>query len=322
MEKKGEKRGIVLILLSVIIIVLIISSVSADFSDFISKIKKTLTGEATNPVTLNITVGVPQITTVYNSTMTDVSGGLSSGPSFTSIIINFTAYTAAGAGMLNHSTARINFTKTGENTRENLTCALAQSGGNYANYTCNVTMWWWDAAGTWNIAAYIADNNSNSAQNTSAVFQVGSTTGFEQGPSALTWAALGAGDINKTSTNDPLLLNNTGNVNISVNNIQINATNLRGETDNTKALWAGNFSVAQFTGGTYPNEVECNATAVVMNRSVYTNITGAILTKGNYTVNNGATGQEQLYFCLKIAGSELTSQAYSTVNETAWTVQI
>ena len=324
MKKERGKRVVHIAVFIIFAALLLISIVSADFSEFLKKIKKTITGEEIKQVTVNITVGLPQIITVYNDSMTSVAGGTNQGPFATSVVINFTAYHVAGVGMLNHSTARINFTKANEDLRQNITCASVSSKttGVYINYSCNVTMWWWDASGTWNIAAYVMDNNSNAATNATATFQVGPTTGFEIGPTTLTWAAIGAGDINKTSNNDPLLFNNTGNQNISINTIQINATNLRGEADNTLALWAGNFSVSIFTGGAFPNELECNGSAIAMSASAYTNITGASLIKGNYSTNTGTTGQEQLYICLKRAGTELITQSYSTANESTWTVLI
>ncbi|MFH1289874.1 MAG: hypothetical protein ABIH92_00535, partial [Nanoarchaeota archaeon] len=262
----------------------------------------------------------PQITQVFNDSMTNVAGGLNSGPSSTTLYINFSVYDANGVGDLNESTARINFTKSGEDVRENTTCSkMGSPTGNYANFSCTVTMWWWDAAGAWNITAYIEDNSSNSAQNDSTTFQVGSTTGFELSPSALTWPGLAAGTYNKTS-DGPILMNNTGNKDISLNEIGINATDLLGEQNNNSGLWAGNFSIAPFTGGTPPTE--CNATATTMSSSVFTNITGAILTAGNYTINNGTEGQEQLYFCLKVVGSEITTQPYSTSQTGSWTIRI
>ena len=44
----------------------------------------------------------------------------------------------------------------------------------------------------------------------------------------------------------------------------------------------------------------------------------ANLTKGNFSLNDGSTGQEKLYFCLRYAGTELSTQAYSTANNTEW----
>ncbi|MFH1585225.1 MAG: LamG-like jellyroll fold domain-containing protein [archaeon] len=259
----------------------------------------------------------PQITHIFNDSMTDLSSGPNEAPSSTSVIINFTAYDLNGASDLNSSTAQINFTMAGEEIRQNLSCYQYESSGNYANYTCNVTMWWWDRTGTWSITSYIEDNSQNSALNDSTDFYVGLRTSFTLSPGTLTWPGIAPGQFNITSTNDPLVLNNTGNDDIATNEIGINGTNLLGETDNNYGLWAGNFSVAPFTGGV----TECNSSATTMSASVFTNVTGSILAAGNYTKDDG-TAQEQLYFCIRTIGSELISQAYSTSSQGAWTIRI
>lgn len=190
-------------------------------------------------------------------------------------------------------------------------------------------MWWYDAAGNWNITASIVDNNSNGAKNDSVLFALGATTGFEINPSALTWSSIGAGSTNQTSNNDPVQLNNTGNQPVGLGagtgNISINATNLHGESNSAYTIWANNFSVSISTGGTCSGAacLECGG-GLTGNLSAFTfaNVTTANLTKGNYTINDGFTGEEELYFCLRIAGSELTSQSYSTIGNGSWIMRI
>ena len=319
-----KKRGIYIVLCMLFFMLVISSAVSAGFIDWF---KKTITGRPTQSVSLNITVGVPQIIKVYNSSAT-TGGGLNSGPSSTTLIINFSVYNAAGGSNLNSSKARMNITRTGEDIRENTTCQdiPAEMGGSYANFTCLIQMWWYDEVGTWDIAAFIEDNDTNAAVNTSANINVGSTTGFQLYPTSVTFPGVVTGAKNTTSNNDPIVLNNTGNAEIGggINtlNVSINATNLRGETNNALALWARNFSMGTSTGGTPPAECGVVSTSVFLNRSLFVNITAAFLENGNYSINNGTAGQEQLYLCLTLAGSELTTQSYSTSNESSWTVNI
>src|SRR3989338_5182836 len=203
--KKEDKNKIIILLSVILLIALLLTTVSAGILNWI---KKTISGKATQNLGLNITVGVPSITTVYNSSIS-LGSGPNEAPAITTMVINFTAYTISGAVNLHHSTARINVT--GDTTRQNLSCANTASSGNYANYTCNITMWRWDGTGTWNITAYVEDNQTNSAMNTSTNFYVGSRTSFVMGPSSLTWPGIAPGATNKTSSKDPLLLNNTGN---------------------------------------------------------------------------------------------------------------
>jgi hypothetical protein len=59
-----------------------------------------------------------------------------------------------------------------------------------------------------------------------------------------------------------------------------------------------------------------------MNRSYFQPINQSILMVGNHSANDGITGQEELYFCIRTIGSELTSQAYSTLTDGPWTLKI
>jgi len=320
MKKGKQVAGGKNIPIFVFIFLLILAVIALGYlTGFFGKI----TGYLGKNVGLNITIGAPLITAVYNQTLLSISPN--PGPAPTGIIINFTAYHGAGSQYFNDSTAKVNITMTNEITRENGTCMRYQSSTNYVNYTCNVTMWWFDGAGVWNIVASILDNNTNVAYNNTANFTLGLVTGFDISPANLTWLVLGPGATNQTSNNDPLELNNTGNqpIGLSTSNISINATNLRGEVTNTQALWAGNFSVHWDNGTsscTGAACTECGGTK--MNSGLYTNITGANLTKGNYTINDDKIGQETLYFCLRFAGNELSSQAYSNKNESVWTIKI
>ena len=89
-----------------------------------------------------------------------------------------------------------------------------------------------------------------------------------------------------------MLINNTGNKNIDIGNITINATDLRGEEDSDFAIWAGNITLNTTSG----SNAECAVTNQ-LTHGKYLNITAANLSADNYTLNNGAQGQEQLYFC-------------------------
>lgn len=307
------KKEIILVLVSVFIILSITAFASAGLSEWFGKI----TGRVTqNPVNLTITVldtTAPTISKVYNNTVT-----LNEGPNSTLVQINFSASDPSGYLTINTTSAVVNLTRGGEATRMNATCILIVGAGNNANYSCNIYMVWFDGAGTWNITALIADFNNNVGQNTTNTFTVNALTGFMQAPSPLTWPVLLPNAYNQTSSNDPLTLNNTGNQDITSGNIQINATHLKGETDANRIIYSTNFSVFYATGGSPP--VECDVTT--MGNSVYTGLAVSNLTHGNFTINDGTIGQERLYFCLKYAGAELTSQTYSTASMGAWTVKI
>jgi len=316
MKKEIRKEGKMILvgIVTVIIALVIISGVSAGMFDWI---KKTITGRDTASVSINISVGGPTLFAVYNSTITNAESGPTEN-TITSIIVNFSANSPSGFGNLNHNTAMANITGDDAVTRTNSSCFMYQGSGTNANYTCNISLWWWDGSGTWNITAYVEDNQSNGVQNTSTDFYVGELTAFVMGPGALTWGTLSPGATNQTSSNDPLLLNNTGNDQITSTELSINASNLRGETTSAEALWASNFSVDWDTESTCSGTTCIECDGVQMSRSIFINMTMANLTKGNYTINDGSTGQERLYFCIKWISATLSTQSYSTANETEW----
>ncbi len=283
---------------------------TAGFSDWWGKI----TGKATaQDVTVSIVVGAgtaPTIPFIENATMTDLSSsGPTEGPALTWAVVNFTVYDANGYDNIDDGTALVNYTNgTAGNTRTNSSCALLTDySTNYANYTCNITMWWWDGSGTWTIQAYIKDLNENAVTNNTATFQLGTTGGAGITPTSLAWTGLTAGALT-TDSDEPFLLNNTGNL---VKYIELNATDLTGETNEAESIWADNITAKGSAG--------CGGTAMV--NTTFKNITGLVFPIGNYTVNDGRA-QEQVYVCIEEAGPELDAQTYSTTDYGAWNLKV
>ena len=299
-----RKKEIVLVSF-IFTLLLFVPFSSAGFSDFWDKI----TGRVTNtPVTHNITVtsgSAPLVYNVWNETMTDVSSGPNE-DTITYIIINFSVSDEDGFGNLDDATAKINFTLGGV-SRSNSSCSRYQGSGNYANYTCGVTLWWFDGTGDWSINASIYDTNGNSATNTTDIFYLGTTAGFESSPAELTWGDIAPGATNTEPSNN-ILMNNTGNL---ARNVEINATNLYGEVNANQALWAANFTSHTVSG--------CGGTAMVA--QTFTQVSGASLPAGNYTLNDN-TGQEQIFVCLDATNAVLDAQSYSTLAAGTWTLKI
>jgi hypothetical protein len=303
------KRGIY-ILCFFMATVLMLSMVSAgSLDDFWDKI----TGRATTQnVGLNITVtggSSPVIIAVYNGTATSMESGPNEGPSPTYVIAGFRVNDPDGIANLDNSTATMNFSLGGETTRQ-ATCTFVagQSTSTQANYTCNVTMWWYDGPGSWTINAYIEDFNDNSAYNsTTRNVLVGTTDGLLANQTSLTWPAINPGASN-TEANQFMGLNNTGN---RPRSIYVNSSDLLGDVNPAYALGANNFSVKNAAG--------CEGTPMV-NRTD-TNITSVtVFNRGNYTINDG-TAQANLYYCLEISNSDLIAQSYSTNALGAWIIK-
>ncbi|MBX4196407.1 hypothetical protein KW805_02355 [Candidatus Pacearchaeota archaeon] len=314
-----HKKRVLLWLLpiGILFLVSLISPSSAKFSDWYTSI----TGRATSQgVAVNITVGntAPRVTFVSAvASLTPVEDSVAF------VLFNFTANDTDGFGNLKDTSARVNISLTGVPTvRSNFSCTKLNTFAlTNANYTCSVQMQYFDNSGVYNISVAINDTSDAMGINQSTFFTFNQLSAFIAGPSNLTFASLSPGDVNKTSNNDPLILNNTGNKNVTLGNIHVNATDLKGETDNTKALYSGNFTVSIVTGSSLECGISGNQ-SVAMSHWAFINVTNSSLTNGNHSLADGSTGQEQLYLCLGYVGTEISSQAYSTANEGTWTTRI
>ncbi|MDO8563593.1 MAG: LamG-like jellyroll fold domain-containing protein [Nanoarchaeota archaeon] len=246
--------------------------------------------------------------------------------SFTPAKLNFTVYDADGFTDINFSNAKAQFNRTLEITRKDPSCInTANFSTNYANFSCTVSIWYFDGSGDWTVNASIGDLSSANAVNQTALFTLGQTSAFVTSPGNLTFGTLSRGASNQTASNDPLLLNNTGNKNITAGNIQINATDLIGETNAAYGIWAANISVGVTTGSSGECDISggINNATNMHNKSGFTSINQSRLLVGNHSANDGSTGQEQLYFCIRTIGTEIISQAYTTnVTQGPWTIKI
>ncbi len=224
------------------------------------------------------------------------------------VSINFSASDPNAASDLSDSTARVeiyNISKgINPGMRVNSSCSIIASDGNTKNYTCTVGMWYFDPAGNYIVNATIADNGGSTAENSSTVFDYISVPGPVVYPNALSWTPITVSDINKNSTNDPLISNNTGNVNFT--NIAITAYDLPGVSSGF--IYAGNFSVSILD--------DCAGFAMANN--TLRSITGAGLPVGNLSVVDAA--QEKLYFCINAINPDTPTTTFSSSNTggTSW----
>jgi hypothetical protein len=290
-----------------LVMVLLMSFASAGIFDWF---KKGITGKASQQFNLTANVGnnAPQIIYIETASRSVTEDGT------TSVFFNVTAYDSDGSGNLNHSSVSANFTR-GDYIRLNSSCVLLEEFGTfYANYSCTILLWYFDESGQWNASSRVLDLSNGIGSNRS-LFQYNQFGAITIQPSEVAFPALNPGASNTTASG-PLILNNTGNLPFTV--ITVNTTNLVGDPDNTRALYAGNFSFGNNTG----SSLECGAsTSTQMQRGVNVTIENAVLGIGNHSLNNGFVGQEQLYLCLRFAGSELTSQDYNTNEEGAWRLE-
>ncbi len=307
---KTSKLIAFLLLLAIFLIPL---SSAGFFSDLLQKLKITGRGE-TSTLGVNISVGNtnPEVQKVQISATESISEG-----NPVTIDFNFTVYDLDGAGNIDSTTGRANFTRADQSTRENTTCMFSHNvDGNSVQFNCSIVMWYWDEGGQWNITAAAADQSSVWAQNTTQTFTLGTTTSIVSAPSIIQWASMNPGSTNETSSNDPLVINNTGNYNVSVDNVQVTALNLNGEDDPTDVIWAANFSSAPVNG----TNAECaNINSTLLANNTAQGITGSTLPRGNLSIG---LSNESLWFCLRKVGSEISSQSYSTARGGTWTIGV
>jgi len=310
MKKETKKEGklFLMIFISVFIILILISTVSAGWFDWL---KKTITGkDISDTASVNISISniAPQIIFVDSIPAQSVT---ENGVKY--IYINFTAYDANGASDLDDSSAMGAINLTGEINRTNSSCAhLGDFNTNYANYTCEIGIWYFDGADDWTVNATIKDNGGSLAQNLSTTFTLNEDTCMAMGPTALEWPSLSVTDTDTKSNTDPITINNTCNDAITDGNVKVKAIDLAGETNSSQLIYAGNFTVN-------PSDA-CEGTSMVNNSAE--GVSGATLPKGNYSTNDGSIGQEQLFFCLEAMNPDLSSQSYSTGGGEEWTISI
>lgn len=319
-----KKEGLVgiIILASTIFLIMPLISASA-FSDFFNKIFFSPGPQPTN-VTISVT-GANQAQIVYVQTATPISP-IENGS--VNVNVNVTMYDPDGVNDLDHNSVKVflNTSVIGEATRSNLSCIhiIGQdapiSSPNRANYSCTATMWYWDAGGGWTVNATGRDvGNGAVVSNASTYFTYSQLKAMAITPLGLLWSSLATGAYNQTSTNDPTIINNTGNYNLLIG---ITSYDLVGQTTRSEYIPAGNFSSSPTTGfilgGAENDPKECNSAGINMATSLVnatnTPIIGATANKGNLSLNNG-TGQRSVYYCLRqVPASGLSSQTYSTVN--------
>ena len=315
---KKEAHLYFFIAFGLFLIILSLAPGKAGFSDWIQDF--TITGRATSGTT-NVSVTVvganPVTILVFNNTISPTP----TENSLTDITFYVTMADADGVNDLNDTSVRANFTYLGTGTRQNTSCLLMNDIDTFsANYSCTIRLWYFDAPGTWNITVAGSDiGNQSLIQNTTTIFQYNQLQAVVLSPGSLSFPTVSPNATNQTASNDPTLINNTGNYNVTSGNLRVTALNLHGQTDTSYYLPVANFSVDTDTG----SFAECTGGTSMVNGTA-TGVTGAVLYRGNNSVGAGDTtsGQEQLYYCILRVPPTVVSQTYSTTGAGAWTVSI
>lgn len=281
---------------SVFFIVILISMVSAGFFS-------SLTGKATSQPT-NVSVSFKDISPAQVTYVSPITGVNPLELNQVAVSFAVQVYNFDKLGDINFSSVFANFSNNGV-TRGPVQCINVNNITNrIANFSCTINMWYWDAAGGWNISVVASDiGNGTKAYNATTYFTYNQLKAMVLSPPALTWPVLTTGEINSTSNNDPSIINNTGNYNGTV---QVTGFDLAGETDSNDTFAVGNFSSSILTSS---NECGITTSNLLANNSAIT-ITNAVPNPGNLSAGGGV-GQEEIYYCIRQV-PVIPTQTYST----------
>ena len=216
----------------------------------------------------------------------------------------------------NSSAMNVSAALSGEVTRTNLSCErMYNINTTAANYSCTLVIWYFDGAGDWTVNVSINDTSNAIASTKNTTFTLASTPSMVIAPLSLTWDSIAMTSVNQSASNNPIIINNTGNKPITDTNVKVTAIDLQGGTTATEYLRSANFRVGPNTSSA--PKIECAATVMV--NQTATSIAGATLAKGN---NTNGYGNSTLYFCLANMTQGITPQTYSTTTSGKWTITI
>ena len=234
-------------------------------------------GAATDNFSANVTVGnnAPTIDFVVNGSDSP------NGATTKTIYINFTVTDENGVLDLVTVSSFVNITRAGEATRTSTDCWSTSNVSNTQNITCQLDILYYDEPGAWDICAYVTDGTDADSDCTTADFTMGNTDDVDIIETALSFSG-NAGDTNIGATENPLVVNNTGNRVYS--GIDLTAYNLTGGVD---TIGATAFTV-NVTDGSGEGQALAHSSPVT--------ITSASIAKAEAA----GSASEDLYFYLDI----------------------
>lgn len=236
-------------------------------------------------------------------------------------IISYTFVACDEEATKDNLVAHGNFTGEASFFDSNITCeATGWTNTTCKQFNCSVNIWYFYKAGSWNASMNVTDGTYYTHSNIST-FTLGTTTGMTMSPTTISWSTLYLGQWNKTTVDDPIIINNTGNYNVTVGSVNITGYDLKGEETLTEYIPAINFTVNIETGASNPECMNTTSKGVGILNQTSVDILGSMLPRGNHTINDG-TAQEQLYFCLRQVPYSLSEQSYSTENSQQWIIGV
>jgi hypothetical protein len=218
------------------------------------------------------------------------------------VYIQFNVTDANGVGNLNDASAKIYLNKVGEQQRYNTSCSPLGNSGLTETYNCAINMQYYDSPGAWIINVSIEDNSNAYDENTSFTFTYGTLTAMVVGTSELNFSGVDFGASNVAADQNPINIDNTGNVNIT--NVNITAFTL---AKGAETINANLFTVNASNSGGAGTSLSNGEMVKVPNAMPPRDITG---TDANST----------LYFYVDVPSEGLTGGLFNATS--AWIVTV
>ena len=264
------------------------------------------TSTSTTSTTLNAIPVISDISGIGTQTISEQTQ--------TYVTLYFNVSDSNGAGNINGSRAKAQFNQS-TTYRTNTSCnSLGAVNSSTMRFECILDVWYFDA-NDWGYNVSIFDNDSNYAEDTNQVFSIGQTRGMAMSSTALTFPTVTLGTGNISATNDPIIINNSGNVDIALGRMNVTSYNLHGLTTTGEFISATNFTV---------NNTDSCAGSVggiqLANNTRYI-LTQNYMNSGN--VSLGGFTNTTSYFCLwNVPSSGISGQVYDTSASVAWEVRV
>ena len=257
------------------------------------------------PTTVNFTVNLT-LSGNANPSIQWVQSGVSANPTestTTTVWIAFNASDANGYGDIDYSTAQIILTLAGEAQRTSSTCNNYNNDSLIMQFNCSINMQYYDLNGAWTINASVDDLSASKATDTSTTMSYGSLQAVRGNLAGITFGNVTLSQ-NTGASNDPLILNNTGNQNFT--QINLTAYDLVGTTTPSQYIPASNL---------YVNASLDNFGDQLSNNTM------VALTNGTLARDfGGSEVNRNLYFWVNVPGSGLSNQDY--VASTDWQIEV
>ncbi len=248
-------------------------------------------------VRLDLSNSLPTISWVNNSVSVSPLEN-----SIRTTFIQFNVTDSNGISDINDSSAKLVLSYSGEPTRYNLSCVSGGGTGDTKKYVCAVDMQYYDRDGVWTINVSVKDLSSSYTDNLTYTMTYGTLTAMVLNKASMNFSNAALGEQNKASDQNPMIINNRGNQNISM--VNVTAFNL---IKGSETLDATYFTMNASDGNGAGYQLQ-NNTPVRINNSFVPRDLGGVDVNGS------------LYLYVDVPSSGLTQGAFNSSSN--WLIDV